>query len=172
MGLSYFRLVDGLQDEPYMPHMRILSTITMVAILCAMSVLAAATPTSTTTTTVAGSTTTTLLGGCVPAASFESIICELDALVAQVSAETDLGRLKQNVVNSANKALKQATKASTGKSRVAKEQLKKCAQSLDVFRHKLSSLNARHLVPHDSRALLQSQAAGIRQDVVTLRGKL
>ena len=156
-----------------MTPMRILSTITIVTISCAMPGLAAASPTSTTTTTVAGSTTTTtLLGGCVPAASFDAITCRLDALVAQVTAETDLGRLKQNVVNSANKALKQATKAATANSRVAKEQLKKCAQSLAVFGHKLGSLNARHLVPHDSRALLQSEAAGIRQDVVTLRGTL
>jgi hypothetical protein len=101
-------------------------------------------------------------------------MCRLDALIASVNAATDLARLKQNILNSAQKAKKQCTKAQTaGTGKVALNQLKKCAKSLDTFRHKLGSNNARQLIPQETRDFFRDDvAAPLRSDVNSLRGSL
>jgi hypothetical protein len=129
---------------------------------------------STSTSTTSSTTTTTLLGGCTVEATFDSILCRIDALIAEVEAATDMGRLKQNILNSANKAKKQCTRAETaGTGKVATTQLKKCAKSLDTFRHKLGSNNARKIIPETTRSHFRDDlAAPLRSDVNGLRGSL
>jgi hypothetical protein len=130
--------------------------------------------TVTTTSTTSSTTTTTLFGGCVLEVSFTSILCRLDALVAYVDGATDLGRSKGQLANSVRKARKQCGKASefaTGKK--ASNQLKKCAKTLDTFRHKLDSHSAKQIIPAETRALLREDVAGpLRSDVNALRGQI
>jgi len=148
------------------------------AVLNAASAMAGpATSTTTTSTTAASSststTTTTLLGGCAVEATFDSILCRLDALIAEAQTASDLGRLKGGIVGSAQKAKKQCAKAAmlgTGKS--ASNQVKKCSKSLDTFRHKLDSNNAHKIVPEATRNLFRDQAAQLRTDANSLRGTL
>ena len=136
--------------------------------------LAFAGGTSTTVTTTSTTTTTTLFGGCTVETSFTSVLCRLDALVAYVQGATDLGRSKGQVVGSAEKARRQCGKAAdfaTGKK--ASNQLKKCAKTLDTFRHKLDSHSAKQIVPAETRAFLRDDVAGpLRSDVNALRGSV
>jgi hypothetical protein len=137
----------------------------------------AGSPTSTTTSTTTvslASTTSTLPGGCLVEPSFDSILCRLDNLVVVVDQSSDLGRLKGGVLGSAQKARKQCGKAaSVGTGKVASTQLKKCAKTIDTFRHKLDSNNAHKLIVKDVRdELRDTLAAPIRTDVNTLREKL
>lgn len=128
---------------------------------------------TTTTTTSPAPTTTTEPGACGSEATFASILCRLDALVADTGNASDLGRLKQGIVNAVKKARKQAGKAaSAGAGKVARTQLKKAAKSLDTFRHKLDSNNAKRLIPQPTREGFRSRAADIHDDVNTLRGTL
>jgi hypothetical protein len=129
---------------------------------------------TTSTSTSTSTTTTTLFGGCVVEATYDSIICRLDALVAWVDAGTDLGRSKGNLGNSARKARKQCGKAAqVGTGKVASNQLKKCAKTLDTFRHKLDSHSAKQIIPLETRSYLRNDiAAPLRSDVNTLRGTL
>jgi len=127
-----------------------------------------------TTTTTSSTTTTTLFGGCAVEASFDSILCRIDALIASVNAASDLGRLKQGAVNSVQKAKKQCAKAQgAGTGKTALNQLKKCAKTLDSFRHKLASNNARKIIPQETRDFFRDDiAAPLRSDVNALRGSL
>jgi hypothetical protein len=131
---------------------------------------------ATTSTTVASTstTTTTLAGGCVVAPTYESILCRIDLLIADATSASDLGRLKQGILNAITKARKQAGRAAAPetKSKVAKNQLKKCAKSLESFRHKLDSNNAKKIIPQATRDDFRQRAADIKTDVVTLRGTL
>jgi hypothetical protein len=128
----------------------------------------------TTTSTTSATTTTTLFGGCVAEVSFTSVLCRLDALVSYVDGATDLGRSKGQLGNSARKARKQCGKASelaTGKK--ASNQLKKCAKTLDTFRHKLASHSAKQIIPAETRSLLREDvAAPLHSDVNALRGQV
>jgi hypothetical protein len=125
-------------------------------------------------TTTTSSTTTTLFGGCAVGATFDSIMCRIEALIASVNAATDLGRLKDGVQKSAQKAKKQCAKAqSAGTGKTALNQLKKCAHTLASFRHKLGSNNARQLIPQETRDFFRDDiAAPLRSDVNSLRGQL
>src|SRR5262245_38478811 len=123
----------------------------------------------TTTTT----TTTLLPSGCADAATYADILCRLDALITDVQSATDLGRLKSGILAAATKARKQAAKAAdSSQSKVAKTQLKKCAHSLDSFRHKLDSNNAKKIIPLTTRETLRTSARDIKTDVGALRGTL
>jgi hypothetical protein len=144
-----------------------------VVVLAGVAVGGGTTTTTTvvTTTTTSSTTTTTVPGGCVDDQSFVSVLCQLDALVALVDGSTDLGRFKQGVLNAVQKAGKQAGKASDSctNKRTRSNQLKKSAQSLDSFRHKLDSNNAKRVIPSSTRDLLRSMASSIRSDINTLR---
>jgi hypothetical protein len=124
-----------------------------------------------TTTTTSSTTTTTLLGGCTVEATFDSIMCRIDALIDVVGAATDLGRFKDGSLKSAQKAKKQCgTAQAAGTGRTALNQLKKCAKTLDSFRHRLSSNNARKTIPQETRDFFRDDlAAPLRSDVNTLR---
>jgi hypothetical protein len=118
-------------------------------------------------------TTTTLPGACLVAPTYESILCRIDTLVGDVTSAGDLGRLKQGILNAITKARQQAAKAAgAGTGKVAKNQLKKCAKSLESFRHKLDSNNAKKIVPQATRDAFRQRAADVKIDVGALRGTL
>jgi hypothetical protein len=142
-------------------------------LLVAATALAGTPATTSTSTTSTSTTTTTLFGGCVVEASYTSILCRLDALVSYVGSATDLGRVKGGVAASASKARKQCGKASQSTGKVASNQLKKCAKTLDTFRHKLDSHSAKQIVPEATRSYLRNDVASpLRSDVNGLRGTL
>jgi hypothetical protein len=136
--------------------------------------LAFAQSTTTVTTSSTTTTTTTLFGGCTVEVSFTSVLCRLDALVSYVDAAPDLGRSKGQLGNSARKARKQCGKASEiGTGKKASNQLKKCAKTIDTFRHKLDSHSAKQIIPDTTRALLREDVAGpLHSDVNALRGQV
>jgi len=122
--------------------------------------------------TTSSTTTTTVPGGCTVDATYDSILCRIDALIVVVQDATDLGRFQNGVLTSLQHARKQAATAQAGKLRTAKNQLKKSAHTLDTFRHKLDSLNAKHVIPADTRSTLRAAADDIRTSINTLRGTL
>jgi hypothetical protein len=130
--------------------------------------------TTTVTTSSTATTTTTLFGGCTVEVSFTSVLCRLDALVTYVDGATDLGRSKGQLAASARKARKQCGKASdfaTGKK--ASTQLKKCAKTIDTFRHKLDSHSAKQIIPAETRSFLRENVgAQLHSDVNGLRGQV
>ena len=145
----------------------------LVGMAVTMAVAGGPTTTTTTTATSTSTTTTTLLGGCEATPTFASLLCRIDALIAVVQGASDLGRLKPGILGSAQKARKQCAKAeSAGTGKVASNQLKKCAKTLDTFRHKLDSNNAKKLIPAETRDFLRGEAQKIHGDVNTLRGTL
>jgi hypothetical protein len=89
-----------------------------------------------------------------------------------VNAATDLGRSKGQLASSAAKARRQCGKASDfGTGKKASNQLKKCAKTIDTFRHKLDSHSAKQIIPAETRSLLREDVAGpLHSDVNALRG--
>jgi hypothetical protein len=127
----------------------------------------------TTTTVIPTSTTTTTLEGCAVGATFASVLCRLDALIASVNAANDLGSAKTSLLNAVTKARGQAQAASTAtKAKSQKAQLKKCAKSLQAFGHKLATKKAKKAIPQGTRDALAGEATAIRADVLALRGSL
>jgi hypothetical protein len=132
---------------------------------------------STTTTTVAVTTTTTLPGECGPrAATFDSIICRLERLVAAVEDAQDLGRLARGLDGAVTKSLAKAREAKTradgGDAKKAKKSLKKAAHFLRGFIHRLKSLSGRKVIPPATRMMLDDAAEPIYADMKTLLGML
>ena len=131
------------------------------------------TTTTTTTTASASTTTTTLFGGCEVAATYDSILCRLDALVAWIESSDDLGRMKSGLAQSAANARTRCGRASTSTGRPASNQLKRCSKTLQSFRHRAGSLLGRKVIAEDVRDLLREEvAAPLRADVQTLRRTL
>lgn len=129
--------------------------------------------TSTTTTASASSTTSTLLGACADEATYESILCRIDALIAEVEAATDLGRFKDTVLATARKARRQASKAAVARTgRRGSNRLKKAANSLDTFRDKLYSDKAKDSIPRLTSLRLIAHSIWIRHDADKLRRSL
>jgi hypothetical protein len=136
--------------------------------------------TSTTTTIIAGTTTTsttTLPGECGPRApTFDSIICRLERLVSAVEGAQDLGRLARGLDGAVTKSLAKArdakTRADGGDAKKAKKSLKKAAQRLRGFIHKLKSLSGRKVIPSATRMALDDAAEPIAADMNTLFGML
>jgi hypothetical protein len=129
--------------------------------------------TSTTTTTSAVSTTTTLFGGCEVSATFESILCRLDALGAWIESSNDLGRMKQGLSASAANARTRCGRAQTATGRTVTNQLRRCSKTLQSFRHRVGSLIGRRVIAEDVRDLLRDGvAAPLRSDILALRRTL
>jgi hypothetical protein len=144
-----------------------------VLLVATAAIAGSPTTTTTITSTSTTTTTTTLFGGCVVEASYTSVLCRLDALVSFVGSATDLGRVQGGAGSSAAKARKQCGKASQSTGKVASNQLKKCAKTLDTFRHKLDSHSAKQIVPEATRSFLRNDVVSpLRGDVNTLRGTL
>jgi hypothetical protein len=113
-----------------------------------------------------------LAGTCAHAPTFESILCLLDQLVADVGNATDLGRLKSGLLTGVKKARKQAGKASGATGKVARNQVKKASHTLKTFEHKLDSNNAKRLIPAATRDRLTQASSEIRSLLDALRGSL
>jgi hypothetical protein len=125
---------------------------------------------------VVGTTTTsTTLPGCAAVATYESIDCRLDELVASLDAAQDLGRLKTGLVKAATKARTKKQQAegfvATGKQKKQKSAMKKAAKALSSFLHKLGSRSATK-VPQGTRQMLTGEATPILADMKTLLGTL
>lgn len=138
------------------------------------------TTTITTTTTPSSSsttTTTTLASGCgVRAATFASILCRLDALLATVDSAGDLGTtktaLRNGVATARSKTQAADDSVTAGRKKPASNALKKAARKLIDFDHRLRSLRSRKNIPADTRAALLADAGPILDDLKTLRKQL
>ena len=130
-----------------------------------------------TTTTSASTTTTTLPSDCsVRAATFESIDCRLDLLVAAVEAAQDLGKSKSALLAgvSAAREKKQAAESAdaAGSTRRANNALKKSMRKMIGFAHRLRSLRSRKTIPQGTRMALLDAADPILADLKTLKSQL
>jgi predicted outer membrane repeat protein len=123
---------------------------------------------TTTTTTLPGATCNQIPDG----ATFASIDCRLDQLVASLNAAQDLGRLKNGIVKAATKARTKKQQAegfvATGKKKQEKNAMKKAVKVLSSFLHKAGSRSARKLIPPATRQMLSDQATPILADMKTL----
>lgn len=133
--------------------------------------------TATSTTTSSTTTTTTLVVGCgVRAATFASILCRLDALLATVQSAQDLGKTQTALVNggAAARSKTQAAEgdATAGKKKPASNALKKAARKMIGFSHRLRSLSSRKKIPLATRNALLAEADPIRDDLKALRKQL
>lgn len=134
--------------------------------------LATATTTSTVTTGTSTSTTTPA-GGCIRAATFDSILCLLDQLIADTGSASDLGRFETGQVNRATRARKQAGQARDArKAKVARSQVKKAAKTLQAFERTLRSNNGKRVIPAATRERLGLASSGIRQLLTAVRATL
>ena len=127
---------------------------------------------STTSTIAMTSTTSTTLPGCAAVATYESIDCRLDGLVASLNAAQDLGKLKKRLVKGATKARTKKQKAeglvATGKTKREKKTMKKAVKALSKFLKEVGSPSARKLIPPGTRQILTDQTKAILADMRTL----
>jgi hypothetical protein len=114
--------------------------------------------------------------GCAAIATYASIDCRLDGLVASLNAAQDLGRLKSGLVKAATKARTKKQQAegfvATGKKKQEKKAMKKAVKALSSFLHKVGSRSARKLIPQGTRQMLTDQTNEILADMRTLLGTL
>ena len=134
-------------------------------------------PTTTSTTGASTTTTTTTLPGCgAAAATFVSIDCRLEALIARLEASTDLGKSKTALVKGATAVRGKAKQAeglvASGKTKPAKKALKKAGRKMVGFLHRLASNKSRKTIPAATRQSFIDEATPIRGDLVTLQGTL
>jgi hypothetical protein len=122
------------------------------------------------------STTSTTLPGCAALASYGSIACRLDTLIAGLDAAQDLGRLTSGLLTAATGARTKERKAedlvATGKTKREKRAMKQAMAALAKFLHKANSHLARKLIPETTRQALIDQGNQILADVKTLLGTL
>ena len=135
--------------------------------------------TSTTTSPASTTTTTTVPGDCtgVPlGATFASLGCRLDALIAAIQAETRLGGLQQRVAKPAQKAKEREEVADAacagGDAKASGRQLKKVVRKLIQLSHRLRSRSARRQVDETVREPLAESADAIQQDARALKAAL
>ena len=118
------------------------------------------------------STTSTTLPGCAALASYGSIGCRLDTLIASLDAAQDIGRLKSGLLTAATGARTKARKAedlvATGKTKREKRAMKQAVAALAKFLHKASSHLAGRLIPETTRQALIDQGNQILADMRTL----
>jgi hypothetical protein len=138
------------------------------------------TSSSTVPTTLAPTTTTTLpAGACdgIPSGpTFASIGCRLDALLADVQAETQLGNIQAKLVKALQTAKDRLTDAEAkcvaSDAKHAKKRLQQTATKLVQFSHRLRSNSTRKKVPEAVREPLATRADRIQGDAKTFRGTL
>lgn len=133
-------------------------------------------PTTTTTVATPATTTTTLPGVCTVEPTFASILCRLDALIADVNTSGDLGKFKGGLARQLGRARKRTVQASgrvdAGKARTARGPLRDAIQAVGAFIHRLNSNNVRKKVGAPIRATLTDGAGPIQADMRTLYGGL
>ena len=130
-----------------------------------------------TTTSVASTTTTTTVASVCegePAApTFASIDCRLVALLARVTAESDLGVFRTKLVENLSKA-KDAEEAgdsacTTSDLKRTRQRLKQTIRDLIEYAHHLQTLRARKKLPGALRADLLAEGAPITSDAKSLK---
>ncbi len=129
-------------------------------------------PSTTTTTVTTSTTTTTTLPACLDDATFDSILCRLDALIAAVEAGNIGEPTKSNLLNTLRRARARVVDAQErvddGRIRGAKSKLKSAIRKLTSAGFRLRSLSGRRRVPAELRAELGADANAIRQDLRAL----
>jgi len=127
-------------------------------------------PSTTTTTTAPGATTTTTIipGGCAVQATYASVRCRLDALVAAIGA-SDAGTLAQKLtakVSAARSAVDRAEQTlGQRKGKPSKAALRKALKSLKAYAKILGSKKARRDIPEATLSALGAPVPGVRSDV-------
>ena len=106
------------------------------------------------------------------AATYDSVICRIDALLTRVQAETHLGAFQAPSAKNLQQA-KDRTEAATAQSpKKAGKGLQQAAKALTQFAHRLASLTARKKLDTTLRTDLKSAGEKIARDVRTLRSQL
>ena len=131
---------------------------------------------TTTSVATATTTTTTVATGCngEPAApTFASIDCQLVALLARLTAESDLGAFRAKLVQNVSKA-KDAEEAgdsacTTSDLKRAHQRLKEVIRDMIQYAHHLQTLRARKKLPGALRADLLAVGNPIGSDAKTLK---
>lgn len=122
---------------------------------------------------------TTSGAGCTPscngpaAATFASITCRLDALLARVQGESGLGSFQSGLAKNLAQAkarVADAEKLGTGKK--ARKKLQQAGKAVSAYVHRLGSLTARKKLDATLRTDLQSAGSPIAADVKALRSQL
>jgi hypothetical protein len=111
-----------------------------------------------------------------PAATFESVACRLDALVAYV-AGTDLGKVKQSLLNLAGRAGERealaASHVGSQKTKQARNALRAAAKALKRFGARIRSKAGRKAITDPTvRDSLLATASRLEDDVQALRNAL
>jgi len=108
--------------------------------------------------------------------SFASIDCRIEQLLADVQAESRLGKVQQKLVNELQVAKSRKedaeTKCGSGDAKHARKRLQQTAQKLTQFAHTLRSNASRKKIPAEVRDPLAQRADAIGGDAKTLRGQL
>ncbi|MFN8543679.1 MAG: DUF4215 domain-containing protein [Candidatus Binatia bacterium] len=131
------------------------------------------TTTSTTTITTTTTTQPTGCGGTPAAATFDSVACRVDALLARVRAEPGLGSFQSKLAKNLEQAKSLTAKArGLGSSKKARTLLKQAAKALSQYVHRLGTQAARRKIPDTLRTEFQKAGANIAPDVQTLRSQV
>jgi hypothetical protein len=134
------------------------------------------TSSTTTPTTTSSSTTTSMPTGCPLGASFASIACRVDELLALVRASADLGPLQQSFVARVGRAehtLDVAGDACTaGRSSQARSGLAVLERQLTIIRSRTRTNRARSVIPSGLAEEIAGDADEIRVDVGLLLSAL
>ena len=114
--------------------------------------------------------------GCanVPAAAtYESILCRLDALLTRVQAEAGLGKFRAKSVKNLEQAKARTASAQANTDvKKARKALQQAAKALSTYAHRLGSLNARKKLDATLRTEFQHAGDPIKDDIKTLRSQL
>jgi YVTN family beta-propeller protein len=130
---------------------------------------------TTTTSTTTSTTNTTLPPGCPEGATFVSLNCRLERLLAQVRA-TDLGPLgaglEKRLAKAKNLKEQAEQKCRDGNAKKSGRGLRKAGSKVGAFAGKVRSLRGRNTIPDDVRNALTMQADPIRDDMKTLQERV
>ncbi len=132
------------------------------------------TTTSTTTTTTTSTTTTSVPPGeCGPrAATYESILCRLDLLIAMVRASDDLGRTKRSLEKLSVKARERTATSqglvTGGKRKAIKNTLHKGSRKMVGFNFRVRSLVGRRVIGDATASALRALGEPLLDDMRTL----
>ena len=108
--------------------------------------------------------------------TFTSINCRLDALLADVQAESQLGKVQAQLARALQTAINRfadaETKCNASDAKHAAPRIAQTGENLRKFSHRLGAAGTRRKVPSSVRGPLASMAKGIRSDVIKLRTSL
>ena len=151
-------------------HRQSMQQLAAVALALGLGVPGGGLAADTTTTTTPTTTTTTL--ACVPAASYDAILCMEDQLATMmVERSAGFKRAKfQDLVGRTVARLKAHTVKAQGKSgRAARSWLKAAIRDVIVLNARLNSLTGKRSVDRATAQAISAQANQIRSELSTLR---